>query len=1356
MAVGRLGRVEARGSYGNPLGELRAATPPVEWELPSGAPGHAIAERVFVGYDAHGLGLEVAVAEWTGPAQPTIASLRALHASRLRRRAVSLCLIAYSGETAWLFGPSVDAPPLGPISVGEAARIAQAALDEQSGGAARARLLRTRDAIGSAEIPGLDSQGLFATHELIHGVPLRNDWPEACERAKAILETNSTGLDLIRRLGFETHGIPGNATLLTVGSAPPHALAILLRHDESFDAESARFAKSPIYHGAEMALQRRIPWLLVARGTELRLYPTSPDVGVSRRGLTQTFLGLDLALIADDKAGYLDLVFSAPALSPGGSVEQLLASSHDYAVRLGERLRQRVYTKVVDPLSTGVARQLARDAPLDEDRLDLAYRISLRILFRLLFQAYAEDSHLLPFRRNEQYTRAALKELAGDLARDPAHYDDPRSSSLWDGLIRVWRVIDTGDAAWGVPAYNGGLFGSDASLHPDGATIEALILTNDVVGPALKGLLVDETPDGWLGPVDFRSLDVRDFGTIYEGLLESGLSIADRDLVEAPSGEWIDASSADVATVRSGEPYFHTRAGTRRATGSYFTRPFVVEHLLDRALDPSLDGHLSRVAALLADGDEAEAAQLLFDFRVADLSMGSGHFLVAAVGHIESKFGAFLESNPLPGVERELQDLELAAKEALAEAGIEQPISRSALLSRQIARRCVYGVDLNEMTVELARLAIWVRTFVPGLPMSSLDHQLVQGDSLTGIGSVGDALKLLDPTTDDARPSFTTAAITGTLEAARRLLEDAAALKESTREEARASQEAARAAYAAAEPARRLFDAALAVRLGELAPPAAFDAEAVIAAASADVVREAVTALEPVHYPDRFPEVFLRDRPGFDVIVGNPPWEEVVVDEPRFWARHRPGLMARRVQQRDAEIDELRATRPALVRELDQERLRTDKLRSLLMSAFPLGRGDADLYKAFCWRFWRLTRPEGRIGVVLPKTAFSALGLEAWRREVLTHGLIEDLTILVNNRGWVFEGVHPQYSIGLAVIQVAGRDQLVQIAGGFASRDEYENAMAAVPARIDKDTLLSLTEAVSIPVISSQADADILAVMRRAPPLSEAFGGIARLVRELDATIDRRHFDHGEGPGRLPVYSGASFEIWNPDTGQVFAWADPHIVETELRRRLERQSRLVRSAFYGLEWDRDLGGVLPYRRARLAFRGITRPTDRRTSIAAVIPPGTVLTNIAPYVLMPVGYEAFEAYLCGVMNSVPFDWYARKFIETQMNFHFVRAFPVPGSPTDVRGARLIELVASLSALDARFDAWREGLGVETHSLSAEQRSAAVVEVDAIVALQYGLERVQLEHVFATFHRGWDYAERLSRTLDAYDHYAGRQG
>ena len=106
-----------------------------------------------------------------------------------------------------------------------------------------------------------------------------------------------------------------------------------------------------------------------------------------------------------------------------------------------------------------------------------------------------------------------------------------------------------------------------------------------------------------------------------------------------------------------------------------------------------------------------------------------------------------------------------------------------------------------------------------------------------------------------------------------------------------------------------------------------------------------------------FPEVFIRDRPGFDCILGNPPWEEATVEELGFWALRYPGLKSMRQAPQRSEIERLRDARPDLAAEYDREVGAMERLRQLLLAAAVSGDGDTvihDLHKAFSWRFWQL------------------------------------------------------------------------------------------------------------------------------------------------------------------------------------------------------------------------------------------------------------------------------------------------------------------------------------------------------------------------------------------------------------------
>jgi hypothetical protein len=1325
-------------------------------------------DGVWVGSDPeYGMPLEVLAGLWTKPGAPTQDALKTAHKKRLDRRAVPLAVFAYdkSGK-AWLFGPSTDAGVI-ELTQSQGQRLLQSALSEPDASSARTLLLRGRDALAEHGDAGVLLQGLFSDQQILRGLPKESGWAAACERGAKVLAGNHQDIDLVRALGFQHKEITGDAYLLSLGGEPPRAVAILLRSAEAFDAAGARFSKSPIYHGLEIARRNNVPWLVVARGSEIRLYPTSPSVGVGRRGATQTYFGLDLALIDESKAGYLDLAFSAKALAPNGSVDQILNDSKTYVAALSSRLRDRVYEDVVSRLSVAVAEKLREAGPLDADRLSLAYRLTLKILFRLLFQAYAEDIRVLPFQRNERYTAASLKQLARHMADEPQQADSPKSTSLFDGLLQVWRVIDHGDPDWGVPAYNGGLFGTDSELHPDGAAIEKLALTNDILGPALRGLLVDVAKDGTLGPVDFRSLDVRDFGTIYEGLLEAGLSIAEDNLADDGKGGWKVAEKGDTALVKKTHPYFHTKSGDRKATGSYFTPSFVVEHLLERSLDPALDTHLARVEELLTkEGDQVGASRKFFDFRIADLAMGSGHFLVAAISHIEQKFGSFLERNPIPGVEKELIDLHTAAKSALGAAGVITEVDRSGLLGRQIAKRCIYGLDVNEIAVDLARLAIWVRTFVPGLPMSSLDHQLVWGNSLTGIGTVQEALDILSSGEEFQTSvgetmrviSYAEAPIRTALESARAALEEAATLKESTSEEVHITQQKMARAIEVARPAHEIMSAALAVKLGLVQAPLLGDLESTLDQASAPTVRDAVARLRPAHFPALFPEVFLREPSGFDVMLGNPPWEEMIVEPRNWWGQYIPGLRTLNPEERDRVIEEYAAKVPALSGAIQQEILVNEATRALVSGPMyaGIGKSNPDLYQAFSWRNWHLMRTNGSAGLVLPRAAFSGSALSAWRKEVISTGKFQQVMFLTNNREWVFSNIHPQITIGLAAFS-KGTPGSISILGPFHNLTEFQTGRAR-NSSIEPEVFLTWSSGAAFPLLGSAEVAELYEKIRAHGRFSETQEYQFVALDEMNGTADRPLFSKPrEKQKTIEVWTGASYDIWNPDAGKPYAVGDWDTVTDLLLGRARTSSRKKNSAFIGRTFNSIKDH--PLSSCRLSFRRTTNATNTRTTIVCLIPPNVALVNSSPYLVRMRGGAAHEAFVLGVMSSIPFDWQARRVVELGFSAEILNSMAMPLFRADAITERIVEISGSLAAIDARYLEWAAAVGVPIGSLSGVKKDAAVAELDALVALAYGLSVKDLGVIFKSFHRGWDeskseYVERLEQVLKHYDAWAAK--
>lgn len=1326
------------------------ATGAIEWSITSQAnavksihPG-----AVFFGQGSYRL--EVATA--TSESRPTRNSLETLWKARRNYRANPVILVVFydtdGSERAALAGPSGEEPAIiEDVSPAQADRLCRTLLGASDRFAAERLARRGLQELETA-IPGLRNAGMFSTYELKTRVPERPDWQSSVERGNSLLKAR--GSDLIHKLGFTLEQGAGAAQILRAGDTKT-AVALFLSEAQTFDTSNASLSGStPVSYGLSIARREGLKWLLLLRDGQLRIHSTA-DIGVGRQGQAETFVELDLNMLSEDDAGYLPLLAAGTALQSGGTFEQILNESYDYAIGLGERLRERIYDRAVPLLATSLAKQEGGGS-VSEDQLDHVYEQAMLVLFRLLFVAYAEDKDFLPSRTNGRYQRRALKTMARELAdarRDGALEFDDHSTDRWQDALALFAAIRNGNAEWGVSAYDGSLFSDDPNVNTAGAAVSQRELKNAEFGPVLEALLVDEGPDGLIGPVDFRSLSVREFGTIYEGLLESQLSIAPEDLTLDSEGRYVPQKGKARVIVPKGRAYFHSRSGERKSTGSYFTKPFAVEHLLDKALEPALDSHLERIRSYYDAGDMHSAAQSFFDFRVADIAMGSGHFLVAAVDRIEARLATFLAEHPIHEVQEELDTL---ARRAQGDGQLDtHHVDPSSLLRRMVARRCIYGVDRNRIAVELARLGIWLHTFVPGLPLSFLDHNLVEGDSLTGIATMDEAVSIIDTGTADKEQSIFADQIDEFLSRARSYLGHLGSLVDETTDQIAEARQAQQQIARAIEPARQLFDLLIAHRLGKAQAPNV-DENQIASHPDLSKAQRMSSDLKSLHFPIAFPEVFMRERPGFDCIVGNPPWEEATVEELGFWTLRFPGLKSLSTKDRQKQIAKLEKERPDLKTEYESELPWAARLRELLHKGpFPgMGTGDPDVYKAFVWRFWALVNKIGRIGVVLPRSAMSASGTAEWRKAVIRDAGFEDVTFLLNRGGWAFDDAEHRYTMALVALAAGDtKTKNMRFRGPFTSLNHYRQGMQRAPLEVNTSDFLSWTTTASFPLLPSQEGAEVFMKLRAHPRLdTDEDEWMVRPHRELDASLDKKHinFNVRSTDGLWPVGGGKSFDIWEPDTGTYYGWAKPKYIQSVLQEKRVRAHRNKRSALYLMptEWVED-PETLPCLHPRIAFRDVSRATDTRTVRVALVPSKRILNNSAPYFLWQRGNAADVAYLLGVMSSLPFDWYARRYVENHLNFFVLSGFPAPRPGQDDPLRReIVKLAGRLAAVDDRYAQWAEEVGVPVGSVKTmEEKERLVARLDAAVALLYGLEERDVDIIFETFHEGWDYVGRLQQ-------------
>ncbi|WP_166462082.1 Eco57I restriction-modification methylase domain-containing protein [Mycobacterium paragordonae] len=574
-------------------------------------------------------------------------------------------------------------------------------------------------------------------------------------------------------------------------------------------------------------------------------------------------------------------------------LEELYVKAISAGVAAGRRLQPQVRA-AISRLANGLMdanpdlrTQLEDDPDVGRD----LYRELLTVLYRILFLLFAEQRGMLQDAHplyKDSYSLTRLRTIATERSTEPRRMD------LWEGLKVTFRLFSNeGDAAvLGVYPYNGFLF--DQTRTP--LTSNSCIANIHLAG-AIESLTTVQTGKVSLH-IDYRNLGVEELGAVYESLLDYTLTIA------------TDAQYIDGSVVHPGEAYLAPLSIDRADLASYYTPVELTELLLSRTLDPLIE------QTLITAGDDAAAqVDALLDLKVVDPACGSAAILVGALDRIAY---AVAKARSAP---HEPRDAELAHAR------------------REVLQRCIYGAEKDPFAVELAKVALWIHCVVPDQPLTFLDHHIVCGDSLVGWPLLNvpntipdDAYKVTSA--KGAERSTLTKALgrnqafnaaggdlfqQGPVEFTLTLPAELRG-PERTPEDVRRKAAAYRdwmdsPGYARWKQTADLWTAAFFWTNPEAsgaAPTSAEYAAALDGHADPEFVSAAADLLadiNPLHWPLAFPEAHANG--GFDLVLGNPPWEQFESGEQPFFKQHKPTIAAMTSETRKKAIAALQADEPA-------------------------------------------------------------------------------------------------------------------------------------------------------------------------------------------------------------------------------------------------------------------------------------------------------------------------------------------------------------------------------------------------------------------------------------------------------------
>ncbi len=665
-------------------------------------------------------------------------------------------------------------------------------------------------------------------------------------------------------------------------------------------------------HAKDATGTRLFNWAILTNGNTWRLY------------CEQAAIDAHFEFALADGEGFCSLedfrlfvaLFRPQAFARGADgrcpLDQVREESLTSQAELESNLRKRIFDVLEDLASGFRDRSVNGITPADYPTL---YDTSLIFLYRLLFVLYAEGRGLLPVKpfgygSNKVYReRFSLAGLVADL-RDKTKFSDDAFTDLYERLLRLFHLIN-GDnpkqnEATRVTHYNGGLF--NPVLHPK---VEQWRVGDRTLANVLRQLVFSQPPARGSAKqqqistdeaIDYASLEVRQLGDISEGLLGAHL--------------------AENATTKHLE--LRNEEGRNHRHGIYYTPDWIVRYLLQQTVQPLLseiEGSPAVQAALKAKSEEKRRdnsfALAVLQLNLLDPAMGSGHFLVRATEWLaeevvhHSTTRVMTEQIVHSGPNRRTKEDICKANRVPVPPGVPQQQAETAYWRRRVVEACIYGVDVNPLAVELAKLSLWLTCIAADEPLNFLDHHLRPGNSLIWV-SPGD-MSHHPLIADEEKKQVTAFDISTRLPATLQ-----AVIAENVNIESTASteMELVKAKEKRWKEVRKklvpfincadLWIAALdglpldahgylLLALSEVAPktlgwtdrPRAKELRESIA----DNLAERKAALTPFHWQLEFPDVFFEAdgsyRPsgmyGFDAILGNPPYISTHTSSAERW-----------------------------------------------------------------------------------------------------------------------------------------------------------------------------------------------------------------------------------------------------------------------------------------------------------------------------------------------------------------------------------------------------------------------------------------------------------------------------------------
>ncbi len=963
-------------------------------------------------------------------------------------------------------------------------------------------------------------------------------------------------------------------------------------------------------------------------------------------------------------------------------------------------LREILYERPDDSIVFKIAKNIydkefkASDKEITGHILASILEESILFILRIFFIAYIEDNEIFKkiLEENKLYRSSVSFRYF--------FYDENTKNKLgYKKIITIFNLLDKGSDAIKFPIFNGGLFAEDKVKYLNN---ESLLSISELEEILVKILFFEEKNIKDKKFVAYSKLDPKSFGELYETLLEYDLRIADTTvhrIIEdgvyliRTEEELANKQVNKVATYYQGNIYLTSRSLDRKKSGAYYTP----DDLTDFMVTSSIEEQLKTKSPL--------------DIKIIDNSCGSGHFLISCLDYLTEK--VWYDLDKFEDVKKELDKEYRAILKESEEYDVQYSISKELVLRRILLKKCIYGVDINPISIEITMLSLWINTFIFGTPLSFIEHHIKVGNALLGYTKD----EFFDITKKKFESGFSL--FKKRIKEITTILEDIyqkiKGINDTTKEDIEKSKKIYKE-YEESEDIDNLkiifsliklyslsFDKSLNIEFSDITSVISL-IENILGNKISIEDKEKIEKIKKLssyykffHYGIEFPDI----QEGFDIVIGNPPWEKTKFNEAEFFSKHIPGYRKLSIKEQNKIKQEIlsKDNHPLNI-EYNEEKNSISTINNIYKFDFKdfTSGGDPNLFRYFVAFNLKLIKRKGNLTYLVPSSLWSEFSSKTLRKHIFANYKLNYIYQFENKKR--FKDVHSSFKFSIfqlsnteestssfkAKFMIQNDDNIIKEITGDLKDNKYD-PYRGIELSIDQIKELSPIQESIIEFKDNEEFSLINKIFSQFSTLSEEY---VDFKQGLNLTNYKAFYKEYNNENFIFLYSGSNvhqfnsrfFEDKDAKESSKLLWID----KKDLEKALTKDNHLQTE--------------------RVFYRGIASNTNERTMISTLCPRNCYCVHsiYVNYEKIPISIYK-KLFIVSIFNTFVFDFMIRRFVNSNVlkPCLYQCSMPQPEEKEILSNSLYLNLVKNTSLMIAKNDSdnFKYLLYLEHFELSKEK-------------------------------------------------------